>query len=125
MSGIRPWQIVILVLAVVALIASIAFTASGDDSVDFADSVLLVDLETGELIDAPYPSGKSISLPAINPATSKRSLFPVEKTDGQWRVEARYLSMVKEFVPKPEALTDPKAGTVKVANESPKSVKVF
>jgi hypothetical protein len=85
-----------------------------------------VDLQTGELVEAPFPKDRAVSLPATNPATSARTLFPVEKRDGKWFVGARYLPYVKDFVPQPgEVLVDAKAGEVKVANDSPKKLKVF
>lgn len=125
MSGsVKPWQIVLFAAAVLALGFAVYFSVSGDD-VEFAESVVLADLETGELVEAGYPKGRAVSMPATHPTTKKRSLFPVTKKDGTWFVASRYLPYVKEFVEKPDALLDPKTGAVKVANESPKRLEVF
>lgn len=126
MSGLRPWHIVLLAVSVLALGVSIYFTTSSDDDVDFADSMIMVDLETGELIAAVLPKGRAISPPATNPVTTRRTYFPAVQKDGKWFVTTRYLQHVKAFVPKPElVLIDAKSGEVKVANEKPKRKEVF
>lgn len=125
MSGLRPWHIVLLAVSVVALGASLYFSTRSEDDVEFADSIVLVDLESGELVDAPLPTKKAVSPPAANPVTKRRTMFPAVQKDGKWFVNKRYLGYVKEFVPKPEAvLIDAKSGEVKVSNESPKRTDV-
>lgn len=126
MSGLRPWHIVLLAVSVIALGVSVYFSFGNEESVDFADSVILVDLETGELVDAPLPKKRAVSPPATNPATKRRVMFPASQKDGKWFVSKRHLSFVKDFVPKPEnVLVDPKSGEVKVLNESPRRMDVI
>jgi len=125
MSGLRPWHIVLLAVSVLALGVSVYFSFSNEDAVDFADSMILIDLETGELVDAPLPKKRSVIPPATNPTTKRRVMFPAEQKDGKWFVHKRYLAYVKDFVPKPESvLVDAKSGEVKVANESPRRMDV-
>lgn len=126
MQGVKPWQIVVLVAAVLAIGVSLYFSFNSEDDVEFADSMVMVDLESGQLIDAPFPKGRAVIPPAMNPDTQRRTYFPALQRDGKWFVNPRYLSQVKEFVPKPEAvLIDAKSGAVKVANETPRHLDVF
>lgn len=126
MQGVKPWQIVVLVAAVLAIGVSLYFSFNSEDDVEFADSMVMVDLESGQLIDAPFPKGRAVSPPATNPDTKRRTFFPAAERDGKWFVSSRYLPYVKEFVPKPErVLIDAKTGEVKVANDSPKRLNVF
>jgi hypothetical protein len=125
MSGVKPWHIGLLVVSLVALGLSLYFSLSGD-GVEMADSMVLVDLETGELVVAPLPKGKAVSPPALNPQTKRRTLFPAIEKDGKWYVRERYLPYVKEFVPNPEnVLVDSKTGEVKTTNSSPRRRDVF
>ncbi|GJQ30652.1 MAG: hypothetical protein HBSAPP03_25360 [Phycisphaerae bacterium] len=125
MSGIRPWHIVLLAVSILALGVSLYFSLSREDEVAFADSIILVDLESGDLIEAALPKKKAVSPPAANPETKRRSLFPAVEADGKWFVNKRYLAYVKEFVPSPEAvLIDAKSGEVKVQNAKPRRADV-
>lgn len=125
MSGLRPWHIVLLAVSVIALGVSVYFTMGNSDGVELADSIVLVDLESGELLRVDLPKNRAIFTPAVNKVTKKRSLFPVAEKDGKWYVSKRYVGSVKEFVPNPEAvLVDAKTGEVKVANQTPKHGEV-
>lgn len=126
MKGVKPWQIVVLVAGVLALAVSLYLSFHGRDEVEFADSMMMVDLETGQLIEAPLPKGRAVLPPAKNPATQRKSFFPVQSKDGKWFVNSLYVRYVKDFVPHPEnVLVDPATGEVKVANESPTRLEVF
>lgn len=81
--------------------------------------VLLIDVKTGELFNAPT---RRLTLPAKNPTTGERNLFPVEKgDDGQWRINQHYLGGVENFGYDSGIVSDIKNGTVHPADSSPKS----
>jgi hypothetical protein len=48
MGNVKPWQIVVLVVAVVAVGASAYLSFSGKESVQFANEITMVDVNTSE-----------------------------------------------------------------------------
>jgi hypothetical protein len=121
LGAIKPWQIVVLVAAVVAVAASLYLTLARDDSIPLASQMTVVDVTTGDLYSIPISGHKMITLPATNPATGKVSLFPAEKNQtGQWVISPRYLGGLSQVEGDPKALLDRKSGAVKVTSETPK-----
>lgn len=97
MGSVRPWQIGLIVLAVIVLGTSAFFTIRDPNKVEFVDEVYLVDVATGDLFV--YNSNKrGIVLPALHPDTGERTLLKVVKTEsGDWSLEARDLGRLDEF----------------------------
>lgn len=119
MSGVKPWQIVLIVLALLALPASWLWVRSGAPEIDLAESVTLVEISTGDLFVAPLPKGRMVALPATNPETGKPTLYPVYQKDGKWFVSDRYLSMLGRMTDPAPKFVDPKTGEVTNAGKSP------
>ena len=126
MQGVKPWQIVILVLGVVGAAFSIFYSTRGDGQVELASSVTLVDINTGELFEVPLDSGRAVMPPVKNPKTGLDSLFPVDSDGaGGWKLNERYLgSLDKMTTVKPDAMVDRKTGQMKVSGEGKTRLKV-
>jgi hypothetical protein len=117
-EGLKPWHIVLFVVAVGGLAAGVYFSV-GSDRPQLRHSVLMADVVTGELFRV--DTSKGIFIPAVNPDTGKPSLFPAEKgEDGSWRVKTRYLNddAIKDLGGSPAALLDVKSGALKLKSDS-------
>jgi hypothetical protein len=88
----KPWQIVVVVAAVVAVGISVLRLAVRESSPHLADSVRMVDVNTGDLFDMQV--GRTM-IPAKNPRTGTYSLLPVERRDGEMVLSERYRVALK------------------------------
>lgn len=122
MGQIKPWQIVVMVLAVVAVVASAYFTFTGDDQVKFADEILMVDVNTGDLFAFPVGRRQVVIAPETNPQTGTKTLLSVYKDErGRWIVDGRELGAHLPNIPGDhKAIVDRKSGEVRVNSEKPK-----
>lgn len=83
--------------------------------------VMLIDIKTGEMFEAPT---RRLVLPAKNPATGERNLFPVAKDNkGQWRIGQHYLGGVEGSGYSAEVVLSVSEGTVQPASGSPQKYK--
>jgi hypothetical protein len=98
MQNVRPWQMVLFVIAALALGATVVRGLLADRP-NLSHELKLADIRTGELFSLDS-SGRSIPVPACNPATGERNLFPVAKNDaGAWVVDARALQQIQATRP--------------------------
>lgn len=98
MDNVKPWQVILLVAAVIVVSFSMWKFGFGSSRIPQRDSILLVDVMTGTLYDAHKGKAKGILLPARCPNTNERTLFPVEEDDqGEWRVRDRYLGLYENM----------------------------
>lgn len=126
MAGARPWQIAIVILGFLALGAMVFWQVkSGNDQVELADEILLVDVTSGELIAAPLPKKRAVMFPANNPATNTASLMPAVEKDGKWFVKSRYVPFVKDVAGSDKGAVDLKTGEVLKASGEPARKDVF
>ncbi len=125
MNKAKPWQLVVVVLGFLALGVSLYFALT-KETVQLASTVTLVDVETGQLYKAPFPTRRSVVYPAINPSTKAETLMPVDKVEGKWFIgelfRAQVAMMPKDKVKVVENL---KSGEVKVLPGEPKSIDVW
>lgn len=121
MGQVKPWQVVVIIAAIAAVGVSVYLSFGGDGAVEQASEMTVVDITTGELYTLPLSKTKAIIMPATNPATGKRTLFPVAKReDGTWSVSRRDLELLPLAEGEPKALADRKSGQVNVTSETPK-----
>lgn len=127
MQGAKPWQIALIGLAILAVIASVGYQIFGGDQIpDRPTSITLIDVQTGELIVAPFPKDVAILLPAVNPQTKETSLFPVEKDGEVWKVSDRHASLAKKVATQFKSnVFQSGSSVVAPANPDPKEVDVF
>ena len=111
MQSVRPWQIVLFVLAVLAVGFSVARGLLADRP-ELSHQLYLVDVQSGELFSID-PSGKSIPVPARNPATGERNLYPAAKDEqGQWTLDFRALEQIRSDRPDTAKAIDIESGRV-------------
>ena len=128
MGSVKPWQIVVMVLAFGAVIASVFYSCSGgSDAVSQADTVRMVDVESGELYQAPFPDRAPVTFPAKSPASGNQTLFPVRDAgDGKWALDTRYLPKIKAVKGLKQGLiVDQRTGEIAPASADIKKVDIF
>ncbi len=98
MQGVKPWQLAVIVIGLLVGGGLIAWQGLTSKEVSLADSIMLVDVTTGEIFQAPLPTGRTVGFPAKNPKTGKETLLPATQVDGKWFVGSRYREFVKDIV---------------------------
>jgi hypothetical protein len=119
----KPWQIVVIAAAVVAVGVMLFYTLRSGDSIPHASDVLMVDVTTGDLYRVSLSSRKVLGTPERNPDSGKLTLFKVNKSeDGRWTVLRRDLGALSLVEGDPKAL-DRQSGEVKIVSETAKAVR--
>lgn len=113
MGNVKPWQIVLMVAAVVAVGVSAYLTIFNSDRVVLADRVRMVDVNTGEEFDI-APDDIRI-IPSHNPKADTFSLLPVQEQDGKLFVIDRYRGAIQNIEGTKAAVVDARTGEVRVA----------
>lgn len=97
MGNVKPWQIILIVVAFGALGFSVWKFGFGN-RVYQPDGILTVDVVSGQLFDVHKGKAKGILLPVRHPDTGERTLFPIEKLqDGTWQLLPRYAPVYQEM----------------------------
>ena len=123
MGEAKPWQIAVVVVGVLTLVGMVFWFVT-KDSVQLANKMTLVDVESGLLIEAKLPSEKAVMFPATNPESNRKTLYPAKQNEaGQWEVIGRYLPYVKTKDVDPKAI-NLQTGTITVSG-GPVSKSVF
>ena len=122
MGKVKPWQIVVMVIAVVAVAASAYLSLSGGETVKLSNEITMVDVNSGDLFAFAVDRRHVVMPPEKNPETGKRTLLSVNKTgEGKWMLDGRELgAMLPTIEGDHKAVIDRKTGEVKVNNEKPK-----
>lgn len=96
MRDAKPWQIVLLVLAVIAVIASTIYSFINSDDLGLANKISMVDVVTGDRYVVKVPKSGSMGIPGTNPVTKEETLVPYWKDEesAQWKVIDRYAASV-------------------------------
>lgn len=113
MGDVKPWQIVVLVAAVVIVGSSLYLSFGRGPKLELADSVRMVDVNTGELFNLRIGKGGA-TIPGTNPKTRTLTLLPVVEREGKWYLAERYLPAMQNLEGKHEAVVDAKSGEVRV-----------
>lgn len=128
MKELRPWQIAVMAAAVLVLGVSVYFQMTDESKViRIADRVTVVDVETGDLFETAFPSGRAVVYPAKSPSNGQMAVFPVQNVGDKWVIPDRFLDQVRDYY-KGKSSTgkvDLKGGEVSVANGTPKPADVF
>ncbi len=123
--GVRVWQIVLFVAAIVVLTASAVWAFMSSNRVPFDNRVYLVDVNTGQLFSF-KTEGRGITIPAIHPDTGIRTLYSVGKDDDDhWTIDERTIPDLRGGVIEfNEEFIDPQTGIVTPAGTSIREIKV-
>ncbi len=117
MGNVKPWQIVLLVVAVVAVATSAYFSMSGEPNIQAKTSVLMFDVNTGDSQEMGFGKGGA-AYPGINPKTKTLSMLPIQqREDGKWYLIERYASALKNIEGSKAAVIDQKTGEVRHSNK--------
>ena len=107
----RPWQIVIIALAFIAVGASAAYMWSQGGGPDIPTRITLIDVTTGQLYEWNMKKYR-VSLPAPDPATGEYRLVPVlKKEEGGWELTGNARTMLRGIKSK-FAAVDAKTGAI-------------
>lgn len=86
MDNVKPWQIILFTVAILALAFS-AWKFKSGAKIDLPDSVLVVDVESGDLYRMKLGKRNGAYFPERNPETKKLTLMPVVRNDdGEWHI---------------------------------------
>lgn len=118
MDNIKPWQIVLFILAIGALGFSVwKFTSSS--SVPTTNGYLTVDIMTGQRFDIRKGKAKGVPLPAKHPDTGQRTLYPINQVNELvYEIPAGFESYLTENVRDGSKL-DPGQMTITVLPDNP------
>jgi hypothetical protein len=128
MGGAKPWQIAVMIVALLAALGSIFYSCSTMGSpVRQASYATMVDVNTGELFTDKYPEKHPVTYPQKRPGSTTPTLYPVsKKSDGKWRLDGRYLPLIKAAKDlNPVAIQDWKSGEVKVMSDKATKADIF
>jgi hypothetical protein len=127
MGGVKPWQIVVIALAILGASGSIIYSCSSmSGEVKQANTAKMVDIRTGDLFEAPYPKKAPVMFPAKNPSTGNMTLYPVFFLEEKWVLDRRYLSDIKKDQQlKADLIVDSKSGEIKATGTKPKAIDIF
>jgi hypothetical protein len=108
MGEIKPWQMIVIALAVIVLAFS-AWRFIGSQGLDQPEGTMAVDVMTGQLWDIKRGRAVGMMLPHRHPETNERTLFPVVKdeTTGDWVLVPRYVPALSEDLIERSEFVDP------------------
>lgn len=123
MGSLKPWQLILVILAVVVLGVSLWFSIFGGTRLESPNSVMLADIETGDRFIVNTSGSKIAILPAKNPESGVRSLFPVVRSDdGQWMVTPAMGWGLIDYEGPANAVSDRESRIVNISDRSPKKL---
>ncbi len=90
MNDIKPWQIILIVVAI-AVVAFSGWKMTRGGVVEGPSGHMTVDVMTGQLYLVQKGKAKGVMYPAKHPDTGERTLFPVNKNEesGLWEFHRR------------------------------------
>ncbi|MBS0198318.1 MAG: hypothetical protein JSR77_16315 [Planctomycetes bacterium] len=123
MRDVKPWQMILLIAAALAMTASLFYSCSHSDDLGLAKMIPMVDVVTGDRFDVKLPKSGSIGIPCKHPDTGEETLVPYfEPQPGEWTVGDKYASpFVKKGLPKDAAL-DIKTRMVKFSDKPVRTI---
>jgi hypothetical protein len=119
MSGVKPWQIGVIVVGLLVGTASAVYSFTRAGNVTLPHRSVWVDVETGDLFDVDT-SRSPLLAPAMHPVTRRYSLLRTTKSDsGAVRIADRHMSILDELdkAVKPEAV-NLETGEVKLSGKA-------
>lgn len=124
MRNAKPWQIVLLVLAVIAVIASTIYSLRNSDDLGLANKISMVDVLTGDRFIVKVPKSGSMGIPGTNPVTKESTLVPYWKDEesGQWKVIDRYAASVVKKVKGAKIAVDPSTWIVTFSDKEEETI---
>lgn len=106
MDNIKPWQIILIAVAVVVLGFSVFRSIGGlSPEAQLGKSMMLVDANTGQLYKADISGRNGLLIPARSPESDEYALVPViENEEGEWVISERYKGTLSQLTVDPTAI---------------------
>ena len=122
MDKLKPWQTVLMIVAVLVLAVSVWRSMSGE-SVEQPDRVSLVDIATGDRFYVKTGGRRLTILPERHPDTGERTLYPVLKDeDGNWVVSPLLRGDLTAYEGDKSALASAEGFVVNLTEVSPRAL---
>lgn len=114
MGEVKPWQVIVMVAATVAVAASAWFTfRSNPDLPKNVTDVVMVDVNTGELFTFDVSGRRGVTVPDTNPGTKRVNLVPVFQTDsGGWSMATQDFAALSQVQDEIKINLDRKSGVI-------------
>jgi hypothetical protein len=124
MENLKPWQLLIMVLAVCALAFSV-WKFGFSNKIQLPTEVHLADVSTGELFIFDISGKAKGYYPEKHPDTQDRVLMPVVKDeDGKWFISAHSLPALQDIDGEADSVLNVDTGRIKVDDsKSPRKFK--
>jgi len=88
MDGVKPWQLVVIAVGLLGGLGLLGWQLFGGKAINPPDSLMLIDVTTGQRFIADIGGKKTVILPEKNPETGEYTLLPISKGDeGKWYVK--------------------------------------
>ncbi len=120
MGSAKPWQIILIILAILALAGGLFVSCRG--GVNLSDGLLMVDVETGDRFRFDTSGKKGTYVPGLNPDTQRRTLLPIVNRDGVWFLDDHFRSRL-ESIEGEHAAVDQSTYEVRISEASIRSGK--
>jgi len=122
MGSLKPWQLILVIVGVVVLGVSL-WMSLGGSKVPRPNSIYVADVETGDLFTIDTSGRKIALLPATNPETGLKTLYPVRKNDdGDWIITPMGAGVLANYEGPADAIPDWDSRVVSVTSSKPKSI---
>jgi hypothetical protein len=123
MENVKPWQIVLIIIAFVALGFSVLkFGFNQSIESQMASEMMLMDAQTGQLYIRDISGRQPFIIPDRNPDSKEIALVPVFEENGEWFLTERYASSVDQLTVPLDAIPDP-TKALKVSESKPIRLK--
>ena len=119
MNEIKPWQIVLIVVAL-GVLAFSGYRMMGSGVVKGPSGQMTVDVLTGQLYMLKKGKARGIMYPAKNPDTGDRTLFPVvqDEDSEDWTINDRMIAALTDEIYDQSSVLGSR-GTIQVLDEGP------
>ena len=119
MNEIKPWQIVLIVVAL-GVLAFSGYRMMGSGVVKGPSGQMTVDVLTGQLYMLKKGKARGIMYPAKNPDTGDRTLFPVvqDEDSEDWTINDRMIAALTDEIYDQSSVLGSR-GTIQVLDKSP------
>jgi hypothetical protein len=119
MNELKPWQVILIVAAVLAL-GFTGWRIMSGPNINQPEGYMTVDVMTGQLYMLQKGRAKGMMFPALHPETGDRTLYPVLKQDGSdtWTLDEGFtVNITEDMIRKSSALTN--QTTIAITDEDP------
>jgi hypothetical protein len=125
MGQLKPWQLVLIVIAIVAVTVSVYMSFGAAPQIqNMATESRMIDVNTGQIFLFSLGGKKAVTVPGENPDTGKPTLVPVVTDDaGILKIEPRSLPALQYLEGDLKAVVDRKTGEVKASDDKPRRVR--